>query len=204
MATRSQRINKRKQEKALVRRMIRGDEDAFETFCDDYLPALHRFAQRRLDGNRELTRDIVQSTVAKALPKLYTFRGDAALLTWLCACCRSEIAGHFRRRGNGLEVELREDPVPVKAGWNAEPEIGPENQFLRGEKSELVHAALDQLPAHYARVLEWKYLDELPVDEISHRLEMKLKAAESLLTRARNSFREVYVQLLSSPHGVES
>lgn len=192
-------------EKKLVRRLIRGDDAAFETFCDDYLPALHRFALRRLDGNRDLCQDIVQSTIVKAIPKLGSFRGEAALLTWLCACCRSEIAGHFRTLARrGPEVELTVDAAPVRARWNAEPEVSPEGGLLQLEKSELVHAALDRLPDHYARVLEWKYLEDLPVDEIAGRLQLKLKAAESLLTRARNSFRDVYGQLLASPNGVES
>ena len=46
---------------------------------------------------------------------------------------------------------------------------------------------------------EWKYLDDLPVKEIAERIELKTKAAESLLTRARNSFREIYARLQVGP-----
>ena len=37
----------------LVRRMLRGDEDAFERFFDVAYPAMYRFALARLDFNRD-------------------------------------------------------------------------------------------------------------------------------------------------------
>jgi RNA polymerase sigma-70 factor (ECF subfamily) len=66
---------------------------------------------------------------------------------------------------------------------------------LRDEARALVHAALDLLPPRYGRILEWKYLDDLPVKEIADRMSVGTKAAESLLTRARISFRETYARL---------
>ena len=67
----------------------------------------------------------------------------------------------------------------------------PELRLLARETTTLVHVALDRLPAHYARALEWKYLEAVPVIEIGRRLELSPKAAESLLTRAREAFRQV-------------
>lgn len=75
---------------------------------------------------------------------------------------------------------------------------GPEQALLRKETSELVHVTLDALPPHYSKVLEWKYLDRLSVKEIAARLRVGPKAAESLLTRARSSFRDGYGRLAAS------
>jgi len=177
----------------LARRLIAGDEAAFEQFADRQIPALHRFAGRRLDGDRELTRDIVQSTLCKAIAKLASFRGEAALSTWLCACCRNEIAAHFRRHPpSRREIDL-EIVEQVEAGELAavQPE-GAEGVLLRREAGAAVHRALDALPSHYSRALEWKYIDCLPVKEIARRLDLGLKAAESVLTRARQAFRGEY------------
>ncbi len=55
-----------------------------------------------------------------------------------------------------------------------------------------MHMALDGLPEHYARALEWKYVERLPVAEIAARSGLHLKATESLLTRARQAFRASY------------
>ncbi len=174
-----------------MQRMLAGDETAFEVFSDSYIPALYRFAQRRLD-DRELTRDVVQATVCKAIAKLGTFRGESGLTTWLCACCQNEIAAHFRRRKRTAdEVELTDDVVA------ADPAL--DQDLLRRERSQLVHVALDALPPRYSQALEWKYLDRLPVEEIAARLDVRPKAAESLLTRARQSFREMYERITSNP-----
>jgi RNA polymerase sigma-70 factor (ECF subfamily) len=170
----------------LVERMLAGEEDAFETFADRCFKPLYRFASARLQGDRELTREIVQTAVTKALAKLGTYRGEASLLTWLCACCRNEIAAHFRRLNRRpREVELDEAIVREEPGGS--------------ETAELVHAALDRLPPGYARAMEWRYLDGLEVAEVAQRLELSYKAAESLLSRARRAFREAYEALTANP-----
>ena len=187
-------------EQALVRRMVAGDRRAFEEFAEAYIPALHRFASFRLDHDRELTREIAQATLVKAIGNLASFRGEASLMTWLCACCKTEIAAHFRRsRTRPAEVEWTEERIPETTPLNRTPPDGPERSVLRGEAVEQVHVALDRLPPRYAQVLEWKYLDNLSVKEIAERIELKTKAAESLLTRARNSFREIYARLQVGP-----
>jgi len=189
----------RTDEREFVRRMIAGDEAAFELFADEYIPALYRFAAKRLDGDRELTSDIVQTTICKAIAKLSTFRAEAALMTWLCACCRNEIAGHFRKKMRPIhEVDLEtvEETSAAELG-TAAPE-GPESATLRSETSRLVHVALDELPPHYGQVLEWKYLENLPVKEIASRLDLGPKAAESLLTRARDAFRRAHARLTTA------
>lgn len=187
---------------ALVRRMIAGDERAFDEFAAVYIPAVHRFAAHRLRGERELVREVVQATICKAIAKLASFRGEAALMTWLCACCRNEIAGHFRQRQRmGREVELEEADGDQALMADEEGRGAPESTLLKKESAQLVRRALESLPPHYGQALAWKYLENLSVQEIAGRLCVGLKAAESLLTRARVSFRATYAEL-SSPAAV--
>lgn len=181
----------RREEKALIERMLAGDEAAMEELADEYFPPLYRFALARLGGDTELAREVVQTTVCKALAKLETFRGEAPLLAWLCACCRNEIRMSFRARKRLKTVELEEDLA-------SEGDL-PEGALARKEKVRHVHAALDLLPPRYARALEWKYVERLPVKEIAERLRLGAKAAESLLTRARQAFREGYEQVSLGP-----
>jgi RNA polymerase sigma-70 factor (ECF subfamily) len=186
----------RREEQELVRRMLAGDAEARDAFADGYFPSLYRFACSRLGGNTELARDIVQTTVCKALGRLSSYRGEAPLFTWLCACCRNEIGMHFRHHRRFPEQALDDEPSPIVATVLDRRDVdSPEGHAARQEAAHRVHAALDLLPPRYARALEWKYLDELPVVEIAERLAVRPKAAESLLTRARGAFRDAFGRL---------
>lgn len=177
-------------ERELVRRMLAGDELAMETFGDTYFAPLYRYAVGRLSGNTDLARDIVQTTVVKALRKLRSFRGEAPLIAWLRACCRNEIAMHFRRGKAVPMLGEGDESVPELSAVPNPPQVdAPEGSLLRRESAQLVHETLDALPPHYAQALELKYLERLPVREIAARLALGPKAAESILTRARGAFR---------------
>jgi RNA polymerase sigma-70 factor, ECF subfamily len=185
-------------ERELVNRMRAGEEGAFETFAERYIPGLYRFARRRLENDRDLARELVQATVCRVIEKLDGYRAEAPLFTWLCACCRNEIAAHFRRaQRRPREVELDESASETGYGgrFAASPSNGPEEQMIQMETVELVHGALDLLPGTYARAIEWRYLEGLSVAEIALRLSSSYKATESLLSRAREAFREVFEHL---------
>ena len=60
---------------------------------------------------------------------------------------------------------------------------------------ESILTALDYLPAPYADILEWKYLRDMSIAEIARQMGRSPKATESLLTRARDAFREAFALL---------
>ena len=181
------------QDLALARRLAAGDQAAFDAFFADYFPRLYRFALARLDDNDAWAEDVTQETLIKALDKIHTYRGDAALFTWLCTVCRHEISDWRRRTGRASEVALVDDHTCIRAALDAVAALASDNpdaKLQRRELSRLVQATLDHLPGRYGDVLEWKYIQELSVADIAERLGMGYKAAESLLTRARQSFRD--------------
>lgn len=178
--------------------MIKGDEMAFERFSNDYIPTLYRFAQRRLHGDQDLVADLVQTTLCKVITKLDSYRGEAALVTWLCSCLRNEISGYFRKKKSaGQEISMADDDVSSDASFRPVISHNPEQALLHSENSDIVHEVLDSLAPHYGRALEWKYIENLSVKEIASRLDLSPKATESILTRARVSFREQYSRSIS-------
>lgn len=188
------------EERALARRMVRGDERAFDTFFDRYFGPLFRFTQTRVGGDADLTEELVQRTLCSAVTHIGSWRGEAQLLTWLCAICRREIATHFRRVGRAPSwVELTEEQPEVRAALESlrAGEGDPEQRALRSELIDLVHVALDRLPPHYAQALELKYLEGHSMKEIAARVGTSAKAVESLLTRARGAYRDVLAALLA-------
>ncbi|HEX2464818.1 MAG TPA: sigma-70 family RNA polymerase sigma factor [Thermoanaerobaculia bacterium] len=181
-------------DRSLVRRLRAGEEQAFEEFFALYFQPLYRFALSRVDRRTELARDMAQATICKALEKLHLYRGEAQLFTWMCAICRFEISAYRKsERRDAAGESSRFDPhaeeTMARLATDADD---PERELLRGEVSRLVHQTVDELPPRYAQALSWKYTDGLPVSEIARRLGSSAKAAESLLTRARDAFRTRY------------
>ncbi len=186
------------EDKAEVARMVRGDQAAFDRFFESCFPRLFRFALARLDGNADAAEEVVQTTLCKAVAKLASYRGEAALFTWLCTFCRHEISAHYRRHGRTAhEAPLIDDAPEVRAALESlgAAEAGPDERLRRAELGRLVQGTLDSLPERYGDVLEWKYIQELSVNEIAERLSLGPKAAESLLTRARQAFRDAFAAI---------
>jgi RNA polymerase sigma-70 factor, ECF subfamily len=181
---------------ALVNEMLAGREAAFGEFFDMYFPRLFRFALRRV-GDGDAAEDVVQATLIAAIRGLRTWRGDAALFTWLCALCRREVIAFNRRTGRGPALRAMDDEPSVRVQLEslASALDSPERQLERRDLAALVHLTLDYLPERYGDLLEWKYVDGLTVAEIAARLESTPKSIESMLTRARRAFREGFANL---------
>jgi RNA polymerase sigma-70 factor (ECF subfamily) len=184
---------------ATARKVLRGDQATFRQLFDSYFPRLYRFALARLHGDADAAGDVVQQTFCRGVEHLDSYRGEAALYTWFCQICTNLIMDHYRRQNQeSRRVVFIEDSPEVQAILAAltdpEGERG-EADLHRRDVTRLVQATLDHLPERYGDVLEWKYVDELPVTEIADRLAVSVKAAESLLGRARLAFRDALLAL---------
>lgn len=178
-----------------VRRLLAGDESAFEAFFERAFPELYRFALAAL-GDPDAAEDAAQEALCAAMRGLATWRGEASLRTWLLTLARHEIGDQLRER--------QREPVALPLDWSeicalleplSDAADGPEADALCHEMQRLVQAVLYSLPEHYRDVLTWKYLEDLSVACIANRLEVNPKAVESRLTRAREAFRREFVAL---------
>ncbi len=190
------------EDKRLVKQLLAHNERAFDAFFNDNFARLYRFALTRLSDDPDGTREVVQITLTKAIQKLHTYRGEAALFTWLCAICRNETSDWLAKQVRYREhIVLTEDIPEVMAAvdsYQAPQEDSPERQAMRMEGLRLIQVALDRLPAKYGNVLEWKYIEGYSVKEIAERLQIGHAATQSLLARAKRAFSDVYSSLTGS------
>lgn len=188
-------------DRKLVKRVLAADERAFDEFFDAYFPRLFRFARTRLNQDDD-AEEVAQAAICRAITKLATYRGEAALFTWLCTFCRHEISAYVRKNHLARKrVDLIEDSPEVRAALESVgvDREGPGEALERLDLARLARTVLDHLPVRQAQALEWKYLEDLPVREIAGRLNCSPKAAESLLTRARETFRDAFSTLTRDP-----
>jgi RNA polymerase sigma-70 factor (ECF subfamily) len=181
------------QDRSLAAKVAAGDQRAFDVFFKEYFPRLFRFTLTRVGNNEELAEEIVQRTMCIVVRKMGSYRGEALLFTWLCQICRNETSDVFRRR----KLELREDipiedhPAVQAALESVAADDGrPETARRRDEIANFVRVTLEHLPANYAQALEMKYIQGYSVSEIAKSLSLGDKAAESVLSRAREAFKE--------------
>jgi RNA polymerase sigma-70 factor (ECF subfamily) len=184
----------------MVSRLLRGDQATFDAFFAGYYPRLYRFALVRLDNDHDLADETAQTVICQALSAMHSYRGEAALFSWLCTFCRHEISKQLkaRKRAQG-DVPLREDDPAVRAALESLLSTGstdPDRLVYRTEIARLVKVTLDSLPSLYANVLESMYVHELPVRDIARRIDRSPKATESILTRARAAFRDAFRTLI--------
>ncbi len=180
-------------DKQLIRRLLAGDERAFEAFFNAYFARVYRFALPRLNGDVEAAQEVVLSALTKSMRKLPDFRGDSALFTWICQICRHEVVDHIRARRRTRHVVLIDDQPELRQAIEsveAPEEYDLVKSYGRAETSRLVRVVLDRLPAAYGDALEWKYIEGESVEAIGERLGIGTIAAQSLLARARVAFRE--------------
>lgn len=186
------------EDKKIANDIANRNEKVFNQFFDCYFPKLYRFSIVRLDGDQELTKDIVQETLFLAIKNIKQYRGEAPLMSWLCQINRSQISLYFRK--NNIKRTLRIDDLPeireifdnIQTELAEHPDMKYENNYLY----EIISSTLDNLPNGYGDLLELKYLDKLSVKEIAEGLNISPTAVQSKLLRARESFKVVISRIL--------
>lgn len=158
----------------LLARHVAGDRDAFGELFRRHRGRLWAVAVRTL-ANPEDAAEAVQDAMIKAYQAAGTFKGDAAVTTWLHRIVVNACLDRIRAAGRRPTVPLGdEERLPAGQG-------GPADAALRLS----VHQALSDLPFDQRAVLV--YIDMLgyPVDEVAAILKVRPGTVKSRASRAR-------------------
>ena len=191
-------------DRALVARMRAGDQRAFDEFFNASAPRLVAFAARRSSLDSASLEDIVQGSLIKAVRNLDSYRGEAALFTWLTEICRHELAdAHRKAARRPAHVSLDEVGATrhVVARLRVPEHQEPVAELGAAAQRDAVMLVLASLPGRYARALEAKYGDGLSVEDVAQQLGLTAIATQSLLARAREAFREHWRERSDSAPG---
>lgn len=160
----------------LAKEAMGGNTRAFAELHARYVRVIWRYASGQLRPHEAAAADAVSETFLAALKGGYDpNRGSVA--QWLMGIARHKIADE-RQPTRMLRFAVE----------TASPEMG--DALVASETQAAVAQLMAQLADEERLVLEWKYLDGVPVREIAARLGRTEKAAEALLFRARQAFRE--------------
>jgi RNA polymerase sigma-70 factor (ECF subfamily) len=168
-------------EQMLRRAVLAGDEAAWRSWYEGEYAGLYAYVLWRCAGLRDHADDVAQETWLTAVRRIRRFDpAQGSFAGWLRGIAGNVLANHFRRH-------QRRRTEPLNGQLPA-----PDTDRQGREQSERIAQALSLLPERYENVLRSKYVDGLSVAEIAAASGESAKAVESLLTRARQAFREAY------------
>jgi RNA polymerase sigma-70 factor (ECF subfamily) len=169
-------------ERAVRDAVLAGDALAWRAWFAEHFDRLAAYARWRCGGLTDLADDVTQEAWVTAVRRLRSFDPEKGpFFAWLCGIASNAARNAIRAR---RRWRARFRALEADAPATSDPDA-----IARAER---VAAALAELPEHYEAVLRAKYLDQMAVDAIAKERGETPKAIESLLSRARQAFREAF------------
>jgi RNA polymerase sigma-70 factor (ECF subfamily) len=135
--------------------------------------------------------DIFQNVALKSVTKAVSFEHEGALLSWATVSARREAIDWLRKRKSetlGLEPDVLD---LLDREWQTKTSA-PE-----GARMEALRECLDAVPANSRRLLELRYFDGRPCQEVAEMLGAGVEAIYQRLSRLHRQLKQCVDQRLS-------
>lgn len=181
----------------LARRLLAGDESAFEPFVRVFQTKLFHFVYLTC-GQREDAEEVAQETLLKVFESLDQLRDPEHIRPWVFRIARNFCYMKRRKSIYAPEEEISLDQLMPTHGsdggerrmqiadWSALPEDTASNSELRA----IVRAAITGLPDIYRQTLLLRDVEELSTEEAAHVLGVSTDVVKTRLHRARLALRQ--------------
>jgi RNA polymerase sigma-70 factor (ECF subfamily) len=178
------------EDRALLAAHLAGDDTAFGTLVTRHRDRLWAVALRTT-GDPEEAADALQDALVSAFRRAESFRGDAAVTTWLHRIVVNACLDRLRRRKVRAAEPLPDD-LEERAGRGAlvtgPPEGGsddPADLADRGDRRRAVRDALSRLPWEQRAALVLVDMEGYSIDEAAAILDVAPGTVKSRCSRGR-------------------
>lgn len=174
---------------SLTKRILAGDSQAVVAFYKFYSPRILAYLSKKLPRFED-AEDLVNEVFLEAIDSISMLRQKENVSAWLYRIAHNKMVDFYRKR-KIKSILLSQVPfLQIIAHEINEPEFQLEKDALR----DRIETALYSLSHNHRVILELHYENELPIKEIAKTLNLSFKATESLLFRARQSFKLAYTR----------
>jgi len=172
----------------------------FEALANQHKDEVYR-QMIRACGNQQDAEDVLVEALMKAYKHLDQLRDVATFRAWLAQIGR-RVCWQLKQR-EALHPLLQLSMVEEEGREIPSGEQPLEQQIALRQMSTLLHQAVDKLGEDYRRVYEWRDLEDVPAQEVAHRLGITVAAVKSRLHRARENVRNALDAALLQPPGAK-
>ncbi|MBN2879483.1 MAG: RNA polymerase sigma factor [Clostridia bacterium] len=149
---------------------------------------VYSYIYARTAGNSQLTEDIVQETFAAAWLSINTFRQRSSSRTWFCAIAKNKLNEHYRKVMRKGKHELQADDELIDFAGD----VDIEKVIIDSEARHKILDVMKAINPIYRYVLIMKYMEDMRIKEIARISGKTPKAVDSILQRAKISFKKEY------------
>ena len=181
-------MSDRSADKALVKRVQKGDKGAFDMLVLKYQHKIVNLVMRYV-RDPELALDITQEAFIKAYRALPRFRGDSAFYTWMYRIAVNTAKNYLaaqRRRPLDIELDLQ-DPEQYDLHAKLKETDTPEGVTLSRELKETIERAIEALPEDLRTAIILRELEGMSYEEIAQTMECPVGTVRSRIFRARDA-----------------
>jgi RNA polymerase sigma-70 factor (ECF subfamily) len=173
-------------DEALMARVARGDERAFQLLARRHLPAMLGLARRILRNAAE-AEDVAQEALVRVWTYAPRWRPLALFRTWLTRVVVN-LCLDRKRRAPWVALEA--------AGEIVDPAPGASDKAETDERDRMVTGAIDKLPARQRSAIMLTYGEGMSNAEVAEILDTSVSAVETLLVRGKQNLRRALSKLI--------
>jgi RNA polymerase sigma-70 factor (ECF subfamily) len=172
---------------------VASQQEALRELIEAETAALLRLARRML-GDREDARDLVQDALLSAHLSLESFRGECSLRHWVYRILVHEGIKRLRRRRlrqrwfSWLEPTGSPRTSPYLC-WGGKALPDPEQTASRKEQAQRINRVLDRLPPRQHAIFVLRFLEGFSVEEIAATTGIGTGTVKTHLVRALKQIR---------------
>jgi RNA polymerase sigma-70 factor (ECF subfamily) len=187
----------------LMMRVCQGDSKAFETLVDNYRDRLVGILYH-LVGSADEAEDLAQEVFLRVYRSRDRYQPSAKFSTWLFTIANNLALNAIRdrKRRRSTEVAGTESgplgPRPLENLASAPSGAMPSRVFAKGEMAEIVRAAVATLSDEQRMAIMLNKFEDMNYRQIAEIMDKSEMAIKSLLSRARNTLREVLEPYLAN------
>ena len=168
----------------LIRKILLGDNEAFNILVQKYQKSVHTLAWRQI-GDFHYAEEITQDTFLQAYKKLSTLKDPNRFAGWLYAIANRLCIAWIRKQKPAMQP-LEDTPVKAIDNLTYDRYVSEQCESEAVElRYEIVEDLLRKLPESERTVMMLHYLDEMPTKEIGEFLGVSANTIVSRLHRAR-------------------